>query len=348
MTMQPFEPTSTSAVPAGADLDAQMRYASVMADSGLLPDVFRGKPANVLTAIALANAMDESLLTITGNLTMVGNKPSWEAKFMRQRARRFGHRIVEHFDKATMSATCTIFRADDPKTPITVTVDKARATASGWWGKGYWAKDAELMPENRALSFCVRKACNEVLGGVNYTTDEVQDGVAGPTEVQADVTSWHARADAATSVAQLSALWSEAHRAHALDVPLQDHIKARRDALTAPVAASAPATMPQAGRVDEATGEIVDADVIEPQPEASAAPVKPIQRGTGQAIVRELVRCGVMADTVDSYLPALGIPRDSLADLTQDEAVELLDMVRGLDRDKLAKVLADAAGASGA
>ena len=55
-----------------------------------------------------------------------------------------------------------------------------------------------------------------------------------------------------------------------------------------------------------------------------------------------------MADTVDSYLPALGIPRDSLADLTQDEAVELLDMVRGLDRDKLAKVLADAAGASGA
>ena len=56
---------------------------------------------------------------------------------------------------------------------------------------------------------------------------------------------------------------------------------------------------------------------------------------------------GVMAEAVDSYLPALGIPR-KLAELTQDEAVELLDLVRTLDRDKLATLVADAAGSTGA
>jgi len=343
MTLATHEPTSSPLIP--ADLDAQMHYASVISESGLLPDVFRGKPANVLVAIALAGAMDESLLTITGNLTMVGSKPGWEAKFMRQRARRFGHRIVETFDRATMTATCTIFRADDPRTPITVTVDKARATASGWWGKGYWQKDPQLMLENRALSFCVRKACNEVLGGVNYTTDEVQDGVAGPVE-QAPASGWYARVDAAASVPELSALWSEAHRAHALDVPLQDYMKARRDLLTAPVAKPASATMPMAPaaeRVDTTTGEIVDADVIEPQAEPVLDAAAPIKRATGQSIVRELVRCGVVAESVDAYLPALGIPR-ALAELTQDEAVELLEMCRTLTRDKLADLMADAAG----
>ena len=62
------------------------------------------------------------------------------------------------------------------------------------------------------------------------------------------------------------------------------------------------------------------------------------------AIVRELARCGVDAATADSYLPALGVPRDAITDLTQDEAVELLEVCRTLDRDALAGLVADAAG----
>lgn len=329
MTMQPFEPSTSTIVPAGADLDALMRYADVFSQSGLLPDTFRSKPANVLTAIALGRDMDESLITITSNLTMVGNKPGWEAKFMRQRARRYGHRVVETFDRGTMTATCTIYRADDPKTPITVVVDKTRAEKSGWWGKGYWVKDPELMLENRALSFCVRKACNEVLGGITYTTDEVRDAAADDASMPSQGGDWKARADAARTFDELKSLWSAAHRAHELTDDVRAHFAARRAALV-----PAPAPLPvHVESVDEATGEIVDADVL--------GTPDPITPATGKAIVAAFKALGVERPELDAYLPAFGI-LVPLAQLDQVAAEELLTAVRGLTRESLADLVREA------
>lgn len=316
------EPTSSHMpVALGADLDAQMKAADIYSQSGLLPDTFRGKPANVLVAIGLAQAMDESLMTITGNLTMVGNKPGWETKFMRQRVRRFGHRIVETFDKATMTATCTIYRADDPKTPITVVMDQERAQLAGWWGKGYWAKDPVLMLENRAASACVRRACNEVLGGVTYAIDELRDETVSVTPIWPAPTprDWRAEADAATTKDALAALWKEMHRTREATPQLVDHLKARKAQILA--------------------AEVVDAELIDPdtgEVHAPAdAPADRAKRATVVAITRELVRCGVDAAAVDPYLPAFGIPRDHLIDLSQGEAEDLLAACRLLDRESL-------------
>ena len=340
MTIAKSEPsaelaTSSLIVPSTATLEQQMHYAEVYSQSGLLPETFRGKPANVLVAISLAEAMDESLLTITGNLTMVGSKPGWEAKFMRQRARRYGHRIVETFDKATMTATCTIFRADDPKTPITVVMDKARAQLAGWWGKGYWQKDPELMLKNRAVSACVREACNEVLGGVNYEVGELSDASASGGDTSRD---WWSEVDEAQAVGQLKAIHSEAHRHGALDERLRDHIQARKAELVAAASARRPDIV-EAEAVDVETGEI-----IEPTP-AHVVPSspKPLTRTTGNAVLAEFKRLGVDAAEVGAWLPALGIPV-GLRQLAQPDAEELLGVLRGLDRDQLAVLGREARG----
>ena len=332
---------STHVVPSSATLAQQMEYAEVYSQSGLLPDAFRGKPANVLVAISLAEAMDESLLTITGNLTMVGNKPGWESKFMRQRARRYGHRIVETFDRATMTATCTIFRVDDPKTPITVVMDKARAQQAGWWGKGYWAKDPELMLKNRAVAACVREACNEVLGGVNYEASELRD----VDDTEPPARDWWAEAERENNIDRLAALWREAHRHGVLDDRLKQHIQERKAALLA--AAAAPAEdVVDAEVVDPVTGEVPmelgeaagggEAPTASPSPEPDAG----LKRTTGNAIVKRFDALGVQRAAVDAWLPVLGVNVATLGELTQEQGEELLALVRGITRDELSDRLA--------
>ena len=88
--------------------------------------------------------------------------------------------------------------------------------------------------------------------------------------------------------------------------------------------------------IDEATGEVLDQEpAADPEPATPAA--KPLTRTTGNAVLAEFKRLGVDAAEVDAWLPALGIPV-SLAQLSQPDAEELLGVLRGLDRDRLAEL----------
>lgn len=93
-------------------------------------------------------------------------------------------------------------------------------------------------------------------------------------------------------------------------------------------------------RIDEATGEVLSdapSDAAEPVADAQVSAAAPIRAVTAKAIAAQFERCGIEASTVDAWLPTLGIPR-TLAELSQDEAVELLDTMKTLDRDKLAAI----------
>lgn len=170
--IQQYQPHSPEA--AEAHLNAQMRHAEVLSNSNMLPDKFKGNPANVLMAKEIAQSMGETPWVTMTELYFVGNTPTFSAKYMRTRVRQAGHILRESFDKATGTATCTIIRSDDPDFEHVVTWDKAKAQSHGLWDKGHWKKNPELMMKNRAVSECVREACNEVMGGVNYTPEEAE------------------------------------------------------------------------------------------------------------------------------------------------------------------------------
>lgn len=155
-------------------LNTELRAAETMAQADMLPDRFKGKPANVLVAREIAQAMGESPWVTMSELYFVGNVPTFSAKYMRSRVRAAGHVLRERFDPASMTATCTIVRHDDPNYEHTVTWDMKKANAHGLGDKGHWKKNPELMLKNRAVSECVRMACNEVMGGVDYTPDEAE------------------------------------------------------------------------------------------------------------------------------------------------------------------------------
>lgn len=154
------------------NLAVQMKHAEILSQANMIPDKFKGNPANVLVAQELAQSMGESTWVTMSELYFVGNVPTFSAKYMRTRVRAAKHILRESFDPETMTATCTIIRKDDPDFEHTIRWDKAKAEAHGLWGKGHWKKNPELMLKNRAVSECVREACNEVMGGVNYTPEE--------------------------------------------------------------------------------------------------------------------------------------------------------------------------------
>lgn len=159
-----------------SNLSVQMKHAEILSQANMIPDKFKGNPANVLVAQELAQSMGESTWVTMSELYFVGNVPTFSAKYMRTRVRAAKHILRESFDPETMTATCTIIRHDDPDFEHTIRWDKAKAEAHGLWGKGHWKKNPELMLKNRAVSECVREACNEVMGGVDYTREEVENG----------------------------------------------------------------------------------------------------------------------------------------------------------------------------
>ncbi len=173
-----------------ATIDEAMRYCEAVSAAGLAPDSFRGKPANVFIAREIATELDESVWTVMSEMSVIGGKPSFSAKFMRSRVRQAGHRLRESFDKDTGTARAVILRHDDPDFEHVAEWDRKKAEDHGLWGKGHWKKNPELMLKNRALSECVREACYEVMGGVAYTPDEVMD-FAEPSPVRAEATRPH-------------------------------------------------------------------------------------------------------------------------------------------------------------
>ena len=161
--------------PAAGALAEQMRYAEALSGAGLVPDSFKRQPANVLVALDIARSMHESPWTVMSEMSVIGGRPSFSAKFIRSRVRQAGHRLRETYKDGV--ARAVIIRADDPDFEHVAEWDEAKARQHGLWDKGHWRKNPVLMLKNRALSECAREACYEVMGGVAYTSDEVMDFV---------------------------------------------------------------------------------------------------------------------------------------------------------------------------
>lgn len=242
-------------------LDEAMRYSQAIADAGIVPDSFKRQPANILVAQEIAKALGESVWVTMSEMSIISGRPSFSAKFMRSRVRQAGHRLRESYDAQTGVATCTIIRADDPDFEHIVTWDKAKAIQHGLWDKGHWKKNPELMLKNRAVSECVREACYEVMGGVAYTPDEVQDFAPQPVQQQArrtdtpqqqsqnrlanelgakpadstPVEQWEAIINDVDDVADLGALYEQASTNPAWESDIKPMFTARKIALQNPL-----------------------------------------------------------------------------------------------------------------
>lgn len=167
-----------------SDLPAQIEFARMVtvqperangAGQSILPESYRGNPANVLIAVGLGSAMGLSYAESLYRIAVIKGKPSAAAELIASNVRKAGHKLRIKVTEAPPSATCTIIRADDPDEPTTITRDMAWAARMGLANEPNYKKQPATMLSYRAITACARLACPEALYGVSYTPDEAYD-----------------------------------------------------------------------------------------------------------------------------------------------------------------------------
>lgn len=171
---------SAVAIPvATTALHEQMEYARVVSGGALLPQAYRGKPADILIAVGLGQAMGLTPAESLYRIHIIGGKPVASAELIAANVRKAGHRLRVAGDETY--AVASIWRADDPDYEFTARWDLARARAMELSGKDNWKKQPGVMMRWRAITEVARLACPEALYGVAYVEDEVDGARETPT-----------------------------------------------------------------------------------------------------------------------------------------------------------------------
>lgn len=155
----------------------QMNWAKAVSGAGILPQAYRGKPADVLVAVGFGQSMGLSPAESLYRINVINGKPTMGAELIAAQVRKAGHKLRLKKDEKNLSVTATIVRADDPDYPISVTRDRQWAEQMGLSGKDNYKKQPMTMLTWRAISAVAREACPEALFGVAYTPDEMTDMV---------------------------------------------------------------------------------------------------------------------------------------------------------------------------
>ena len=160
----------------GSALADQIEWTRLVTDGdragSILPEAYRGKPANVLIAVWLGSSMGLSPAESLYRISVIKGKPTAGAELIAANVRKAGHKLRVETGEGTVTAT--IIRSDDPEFPFSVTRDLAWANRMGLAQNDNYKKQPETMLQWRAISAVARLACPEALYGVHYTPDEAE------------------------------------------------------------------------------------------------------------------------------------------------------------------------------
>ena len=159
------------------------QQAKLLAQTDLVPEgTYKGKPANCLIALDMAQRMGMSPLNVMQNLYIVKGKPTWSGQFCITAVNASGRftplefvqllddagNLKGYYAKATRLDSGVV--CEGP--PVTWDMVKAE----GWYDKNgsKWKTMPELMFHYRSAAFFARAYCPDVLNGLQ-TAEEVQD-----------------------------------------------------------------------------------------------------------------------------------------------------------------------------
>lgn len=154
--------------------------ANTLAKSSLIPEAFRGKPAEVFFAISYGVELGMSPVTALMSISVIKGKPSLAANAMVAMVLSSGKaKYFRCVETGPDSATYETLRIGDPE-PSRKTFTQSQAKAAGLAG-GMYGKYPQQMLEARAKSYLARDVYPDVLHGM-ASTEEVME-YDGPAHV---------------------------------------------------------------------------------------------------------------------------------------------------------------------
>lgn len=178
MTIETINPAPAAAMP----LAEQIQFTERIAQAAMLPDAYRGKPADIMLAVGLGSSMGLSPAESLYRIAVIKGKPTASAELIASNVRKAGHKLRVVTDEENQRVKATIFRVDDPDFAFEVVRDLAWAKSMGLDRNDNYKKQPLTMLQWRAITAVARLACPEALYGVIYSSDEITDRPAGPAQ----------------------------------------------------------------------------------------------------------------------------------------------------------------------
>lgn len=155
----------------------RIEHAKIVAQSSLIPAEYRGKPADIVWAMDIGDALGVPYTQVMQSMVVARGKMTMSADLMGAVVRRAGHKLRLREDGD--SVTADLIRADDPDYKFTVTWDKGKAQAAGLWGsRGPWQQYPRQMLRARAITEVCRQGASDALAGTVYTPEELESTAA--------------------------------------------------------------------------------------------------------------------------------------------------------------------------
>lgn len=157
----------------------RIEHAKIVSQSSLIPAEYRDKPADIIWAMDIGDALGVPYTQVMQSMVVARGKMTMSADLMGAIVRRAGHKLRIHEDGN--SVTASIVRADDPDYEFTVTWDEKKAREAGLWGnRGPWTQYPRQMLRARAITEVCRQGASDALAGNVYTAEELTSEPRSP------------------------------------------------------------------------------------------------------------------------------------------------------------------------
>lgn len=158
------------------------KTAEYISQSDLVPQTYKGKPANCLIALDMANRTGLAPTTVMQNLNIIQGRPAWSSQMciaLVNMSKRFSPLEFTFVgEEGTLSYGCyaTATRLSDGQLVKGTTITLQMAKDEGWSTKAgsKWQTMPDQMLQYRAGAFFARTQCPDVLMGL-LTQDECED-----------------------------------------------------------------------------------------------------------------------------------------------------------------------------
>lgn len=145
-----------------------------IARTEFVPGALRGKPEAVMAAILTGHEVGIGAMQALSKIHVIDGRPAMAAELMRGLVLRAGHELWIEESTTTKCTVVGVRAGSSRETRTTFTMDDAKR--AGLDGRKNWRSYPAAMLLARATAALCRAVFPDVLAGISYTTEELEDG----------------------------------------------------------------------------------------------------------------------------------------------------------------------------
>lgn len=153
------------------NMDEAFQFANMLSQSGMVPKIYTGKPADIVIAMQMGSELGLKPLQSLQNIAVVNGRPTIWGDAVVAICQNSG--LLEDIQEEVTDSYATVTVTRTGQSPHTVTFSMDDAKKAGLAGKaGPWSQYPKRMMKNRARAFALRDKFADVLSGFGITEEE--------------------------------------------------------------------------------------------------------------------------------------------------------------------------------